>query len=253
MTSGSLVIDDTDNQRSQSAKTRAHLDTLRDKERGGSLWGHSLVLLVLVTPTISIPVGVVFSQPAPELRAWEKKDKALTQQGVPPQQRPPTPGPTPQYPPTPHLALRFLEACKAHHPALRMPCLTAEALSGTAPCVDDASAMGGGVQVLSPIRSNQHLRVGQRDQHVADSCATHPGTPHPSRIRGGDEVVGGVSRARFDVCAHNTKRCIVAITYAEEETSRSRMASDRSWRTRDIVQGHTLRWLVEVCMQDWTS
>src|SRR5712691_13537304 len=70
LTSGSLVIDDTDNQGSKSAKALAHLSKLRDKERGGSLWGQRLVLLVLVTPKISMPVGGVFSQPAPELSAW---------------------------------------------------------------------------------------------------------------------------------------------------------------------------------------
>ena len=31
------------------------------------------------------------------------------------------------------------------------------------------------------------------------------------------------------------------------------MASDLTWRTLDIVQGHTLRWLVEVFVQDWKS
>jgi hypothetical protein len=60
LTSGSLVIDDTDNQRSKSAKTLAHLYKLRDKESGGYLWGQSLVFLVLVTPKISIPVGFAF-------------------------------------------------------------------------------------------------------------------------------------------------------------------------------------------------
>ena len=57
ITSGSLVIDDTDNKRSKSAKALAHLYKLRDKESGGYLWGQSLVFLVLVTPKISIPVG----------------------------------------------------------------------------------------------------------------------------------------------------------------------------------------------------
>jgi hypothetical protein len=31
------------------------------------------------------------------------------------------------------------------------------------------------------------------------------------------------------------------------------MASDLTWRTLDIVQGHTLRWLVEVFVQDWKA
>ena len=65
ITSGSLVVDDTDNPRSKSAKALAYLYKLRDKESGGYLWGQSLVFLVLVTPKISLPVGVVFSQPAP--------------------------------------------------------------------------------------------------------------------------------------------------------------------------------------------
>ena len=60
LTSGSLVIDDTDNPRSKSAKALAYLSKLRDKDRGGYLWGQSLIFLVLVTPKISIPVGVVF-------------------------------------------------------------------------------------------------------------------------------------------------------------------------------------------------
>jgi hypothetical protein len=70
ITSGSLIIDDTDNPRSKSAKALAYLSKLRDKASGGSLWGPSLVFLVLVTPKISMPVGVVFSQPAPEISAW---------------------------------------------------------------------------------------------------------------------------------------------------------------------------------------
>ena len=62
-----------------------------------------------------------------------------------------------------------------------------------------------------------------------------------------------VGSARLYVCAHKTKRFIVAIKYAEEETYRYLIASDLSWRTLDIVQGHTLRWLVEVFIQDWKS
>src|SRR6266849_5909438 len=91
LTSGSLVIDDTDNQRSKSAKALAYLYKLRDKESGGYLWGQSLGFLILVTPKISMPVGVVFSQPAPESSAWDRTDKALKKQGVPKKQRPSQP------------------------------------------------------------------------------------------------------------------------------------------------------------------
>jgi hypothetical protein len=253
ITSGNLVIDDTDNPRSKSAKALAYLYKLRDKESGGYLWGQSLVFLLLVTPKISIPVGFVFYQPAPELSAWYKKEKTLKKQGVPKNQRPPKPAPNPVYPPKEQLALGLLEAFKAQHPHIRVHCIMADALYCTASFVDGASALFSGMQVLSQIRSNQNIRVGKRVQHVADYFATHPGTPQRLRIRGGQEVVATVGRARLYVCSHHTKRFIVAIKYAEEESYRYLIASDLSWRTLDIVQGPTLRWLVEVFIQDWKS
>jgi hypothetical protein len=253
LTSGNLLIDDTDNPRSKSAKALAYLYKLRDKESGGYLWGQSLVFLVLVTPKISLPVGVLFSQPAPELSAWDRQDKILKKQGVPPKQRPRKPTPNPHYPTKEQLALRLLETFKTSHPAVRIHAVMADALDGTATFVDGAAALFSGIQVISQIRSNQNIRIGKRAQHVADYFATHPGTPCSIRIRGGEEVVAMVGSARWYVCAHKTKRFIVAIKYAEEETSRYLIASDLSWRTLDIVQGHTLRWLVEVFIQDWKS
>jgi hypothetical protein len=253
ITSGSLVVDDTDNPRSKAAKKLAHLYKLRDKESGGYIWGQSLVFLLLVTPKISMPVGFVFYQPDPELSAWYQREKTLKKQKAPKAQRPPKPAPHPQYPTKQQLALRLLEAFKTHHPDIRVHCITADALYGTAPFVDAASALFGGVQVLSQIRSNQNIRIGKRDQHVADYFATHPGLPQRIRIRGGEEVVAMVSSARLYVCAHKTKRFVVAIKYEHEETYRYLIASDLSWRTLDIVQGHTLRWLVEVFIEDWKS
>ena len=253
ITSGSLVIDDTDNPRSKSATALAHLYKLRDKESGGYVWGQSLVFLLLVTPKISIPVGFVFYQPDPELSVWYQREKALKKQKVPKAQRPPKPAPNPQYPTKQQLALCLLEAFKTHHPDMQIHCITADALYGTATFVDGASALFGGVQVLSQIRSNQNLRVGKREQHVADYFATHPGTSHRIRIRGGEEVVAMISSARLYVCSHKTKRFVIAIKYENEETYRYLFASDLSWRTLDIVQGHTLRWLVEVFIEDWKS
>ena len=253
LTCGSLVIDDTDNPRSKSSKALAHLYKLRDKERGGSVWGQSLVFLVLVTPKISIPVGFTFYQPAPELSAWDKKEKALKKQGVAKQQRLPTPAPNPHYPTKQDLALRLLAQCKAQHPDCRVHCITADALYGTAPFVDGASAMFGGVQVISQIRSNQKVRVQKREQHVADYFATHPGTPQTIRIRGGQEVIAIVGSARLYVSSHKTQRFVVALKDEGEDTYRYLIASDLTWRTLDIVQGQTLRWLVEVFVQDWKS
>ena len=253
ITSGTLVIDDSDKKRSKSAKALAHLYKLRDKESGGYLWGQTLVFLVFVTAKLTIPIGFTFYKPAPELSAWYKQERARKQQGVATSPRLPKPPPNPQYPTKQELALRLLQQCKDHHPALRIHCVTADALYGSATFVEAASAIFGGVQVISQIRSNQKVRVYTREQPVADYFATHPGTPQHIRIRGGEEMMAIVGSARMYVCAHKTKRFILALKYEDEATYRYLMASDLSWRTLDIVQGYTLRWLVEVFVQDWKS
>src|SRR6266699_959478 len=141
------------------------------------VWGQSLVFLVLVTPKISLPVGFVFYQPAPELSAWYKQDKALKKQGVPKKQRPSPPPANPLYPTKQALALSLLAQFKRQHPDFKVNCITADALYGTASFVDGASAMFGGVQVISQIHSNQKVRLHKREQNVHDYFAPHPGTP----------------------------------------------------------------------------
>ena len=50
-------------------------------------------------------------------------------------------------------------------------------------------------------------------------------------------VVVLVGSARLYVCSHHTKRFVVALKDEDEETYRSLMASDLTWRTLDIVGG----------------
>ncbi len=111
---------------------------------------------MFVTPTITIPVGVTFYQPAPELSAWYKQERKLKHQGVAKTQRPPKPPPNPHYPTKQDLALRLLAQFKASHPALHVHCIVADALYGTAPFVDGASAIFGGAQVIDPLPSASH-------------------------------------------------------------------------------------------------
>lgn len=253
LSEGILVIDDTDNKRSKSATTLAHLHKLRDKESGGYVWGQCLIFLVLVTPQITLPVGFAFYQPDPKLSQWYKTEKALKKQGIPKKQRPPKPPLNPNYPTKQELALRLIHQVQAEHPQLHVNCVSADALYGAGSFVNEASTCFGGVQVLSQIRGNQKVRLHKREQSVADYFATHPGTPHTIRIRGGESIVALISSARLYVCSHKTKRFVVALKYEGEANYRYLIASDMSWRTLDIVQGHTLRWLVEVFIQDWKS
>ena len=60
-----------------------------------------------------------------------------------------------------------------------------------------------------------------------------------------------VSSARLYVDAQGKKRFVVALKYEGETEYRYLMAADLTWRTEDIVQAFTLRWLIEVFFEDW--
>jgi hypothetical protein len=70
-------------------------------------------------------------------------------------------------------------------------------------------------------------------------------------VRGGKDVNATVSSARLKVTAHGKKRFVVALKYEGEGDYRYLVATDMTWRTMDIIQAYTLRWLVEVFFEDW--
>src|SRR5262245_4110149 len=96
-----------------------------------------------------MPVGFTFDQPAPGLSAWDQQAKARKPPRVLTPQRPPQPPSHPLYPTKQPWALRWLEPCKMAHPGIRGHWIVADALYGTAPCVDGASARFSGVQGIS--------------------------------------------------------------------------------------------------------
>ena len=56
---------------------------------------------------------------------------------------------------------------------------------------------------------------------------------------------------RIKVKAYGHKLFVIALKYEGEEDYRFITATDLSWRAIDIVSAYTLRWLVEVFIQDW--
>lgn len=253
ITGGSLVVDDADKERSKSTHRLAYMHKLKDKTSGGFLMGQTLVFLLLVTERITIPVGFAFYVPDPVLSAWHTQDKALRKQGVAKRQRPAKPPRNEAYPTKQALALRLLAQFRHHHPHLTIKGVLADALYGTAHFVDAASVIFGGVQVISQLRRNQTVRFRSRTLSVQQYFERYPGVPQTLRIRGGRDVHALVGSARLYVGAHGKKRFVIALKYAGEEDYRYLLASDLTWRTQDIVQAFTLRWLVEVFVQDWKT
>jgi hypothetical protein len=72
-------------------------------------------------------------------------------------------------------------------------------------------------------------------------------------IRGGKKKRVTLLAARVRVKAHDKKRFVVALKYEGESDYRYLVASDLSWHHQDIAALYTLRWLVEVFIQDWKA
>ena len=253
ITEGVLVTDDSDHQRSKQTKRIFKTHKLKDKSSGGYVNGQTILLLLLVTPKVTLPLGFEFYQPDPEQKAWRKEDNRLKKQGVIKKDRPKPPDANPEYPGKPQLALQLMEQFSRRHPQVRVKSIVADALYGHNKFMDAASTLFGGVQVISQLNCNQNVRYRNRKQSVTKYFASYPGVRQLISIRGQDPVIAKVGSARLGVCAHGQKRFVIALKYPGEQNYRYLVATDLSWRTLDIVQAYTLRWFVEVFFEDWKS
>lgn len=59
--------------------------------------------------------------------------------------------------------------------------------------------------------------------------------------------------ARLYVKAHDKRRFVIALKYEGEEEYHYLVATDMSWHHADIARSYSLRWLVEVFIQDWKT
>ncbi len=250
---GHLVIDDTDNPRSKGAKLIYKVSKHKDKKTGGYFKGQQIVFLVLVSEVLTLVVGFRFYAPDPVYKAWEKKDKDLRKKGIKKKRRPPVPARDANYPTKVELALSLLRDFAVHHPTIRIKGIEADALYGTAAFMDTASQIFfAKVQVLSQIRSNQKVVVGQNAQDLDTYFATRPLQEVLLYPRGATQPVRVYYKSGcVKVQAHNKKRLVIAMKYEGEENFRYIIARDMSWRVIDLLHAYTLRWFVEVFIQDW--
>jgi len=153
---GTLVIDDTDRERSKNVKKIGKVHKIKDKKTGGYFLGQNIIFLLLVTDKITIPVGFRFYEPDPEDRKWGKEDKRQRLLKVPRAERPKRPARNPGYPTKQESALALLREFSNHHHDVRISCILADALYGTAHFIREASKIS--PQVISQIRKNQIIR-----------------------------------------------------------------------------------------------
>jgi hypothetical protein len=250
---GTLVTDDSDHKRSKKTPRLFKSHKIRDKGSGGYINGQNIVLLILVTDKVSLPVGFEVYQPDPQQQAWKREDKRLTKKGIVKKERPKAPTHDPEYPTKPELALRLIGKFREHHSQIKIKAIIADALYGQAKFMDAASALFGGIQVISQLRYNQNIRFRGRRQSLRHYFSSYPGVSQELSIRGQPAITANVGSIRVEVCAHGKKRFVIALKYPSEQDYRYLVATDMTWRTIDIIQAYTLRWLVEVFIEDWKS
>jgi hypothetical protein len=253
ITEGVLVTDDSDHQRSKKTSKLFRTHKIKDKSSGGYINGQNIVLLMLVSGKVSLPVGFEVYQPDPNKQAWVKEDKRLQQKGVKKKARPPAPPNNPEYPSKSQLVLGLMERFHRFHVQVTVKAIVADALYGQAHLMDAASALFNGTQVISQLRHNQNICVRQQIQSLSQYFASHPGVKQQVSIRGQAPIIATVGSLRGNVCAHGKKRFVIALKYAGERDYRYLVATDMSWRTLDIIQAYTIRWIVEVFFEDWKS
>ena len=251
ITGGTLVADDSDRERSKVTRRIAGVHKLKDKTSGGYVRGQCLVFLLSVTATATFPVGVAFYQPDPVLRAWRRRDDELKRQKIAQRARPVAPARDPAYPTKSELCLKLLERFAREHPTVQVKAVLVDALYGAQAFLEQASALFGGVQVISQLRHNQKVRFRNRSLTLETYFIRYPGVAQRYPRRGDEPVDVIIGSARLWVEAHGRKQLIVAVKYAGETEYRYLVATDLSWRTEDVFRTFTLRWLVEVFIQDW--
>ncbi len=210
---GVLATDDSDHGRSKKTKRIFKAHKIKDKSSGGYINGQTIVLLLLITPKVSLPVGFEFYQADPEQQAWKKEDKRLQKQGVVKKERPAAPAPNPHYPTKGQLALKLMEQFRRHHSQIKVKAVVADALYGQAKFMDAAAALFGGVQVISQLHHNQNIRYRNRKQHVSTYFSKYQGVAkraehsRPSsdyRYRGQCAQARSVLMEKSDLSSHSS-------------------------------------------------
>ncbi len=250
---GILTIDDNNRPRSKSTKRLFGVHKVKDKKTNGFIMAQNLVRLVLVTKTITIPVGIEFYRPDPALKQWTEEDKRLRKQGVTKSQRPVRPRANKNYPSKHQIAAKLLRRFRYWAGDVVIKAVVADAAYLSPFFRAECARIYPGVQLISQLRSNQ---VVYDKRNRPRSLEEYFAKLQPNKLtilrRGSDEVKMFMVSARLHVKSHKGRRMlVVAIKYDDDEKFRYLCAIDLTWRSIDVVKAYAFRWLSEVEIEDW--
>lgn len=247
---GVLVIDDTDRQRAKTTTEIAYAHKVFDKKTGGYFNGQTIVFLLLVTRKITLPIGFAFYRPAPSVEELEKQHQRREKKKGLLSRRTLLAEEQKNFPKKEELALQLLQDFTSFHPTFRVKAVLGDNHYGSASFFRSASEKVC-PQIICRMKCNQLVRSGGKIISVREYFHQNPPAKQKFTHRGGENVTLFVGSARLYVPSHKQKRFVIAMKTSEEEEFRFLLASDMTWRTLDIVQTWTLRWLIEVFIQDF--
>lgn len=252
VSSGTLSIDDSDNIRSRNTSKIAHVHKVKDKSTGGYGQGQEFVFMVIVTGTVTLPVDYRFYNPDPELSQWRRTNNTLKKQKTPIKERPKRPKPNSDYPTKEALALDMIKDFSERFPEVEIKIITADALYCTGDFMEKSHQYSPRAQIVTQLRKNQSVRCKNgKWVSLKKYFSRQEGVEVDLIVRGRKSKKVIMLGHRLEVKAHGEKRFVIALKYEGESEYRYLVASDLSWRSIDIARAYTLRWIVEVFIEDW--
>ena len=206
-----------------------------------------------MTEKFCIPVSFSFYIPDPALKAWKAKDKELKTQGVAKKDRPKEPKRSEKHPNKCEIALSLLKDFAKALPEIKITCVLADALYGNGVFIDGTEKIWPEVQVISQLRANQKIKIGNKTISCRDYFNSYNGWSHEVSVRGQKTIKVIAGGARVVVYSHGKKRFVIALKYEGETEYRYLIASNLTWNMKEIIQSYTLRWYVEVFFEDWSG
>ena len=216
ITEGILGVDETDNPRSKKTPFIHKTHKYFEKKSGGYKNGQEIVILVLITSTITIPVGFAFYEPDQAIGDWRKQNKKLIKQNIPKSKRPKCPKPSENYRSKTQLAAELVKDFKRFNSMIKIKAVIADALYGSNSFFKSMSNVSD--QLISQLKTNQKVTYKNKSYTVKDFFTTvFKPLESTIKIRGDYDQKVMFRAIRVHVNAHGCKRFVIAINYPAAE------------------------------------
>ena len=257
-----LTIDDTDLSRSKVVTRIFGVFKAKHKASGGYANCQRIVVVAMVVLGVRIPLFFCFHRPDPRLTKWHRKkkenDKARQRGKKLPHNLPPKPSRNTRYPTLIEIAIKLLRRTKrlidriekVTGKKIHIVAITFDAAFMSKKAYKWIRFIFPGTQVISQIKSNQ-LVADRRNRFKSVSNYFNANNFQKIEILiRNDKKIVYIASARLQIKAIGQKLHVVALRYEGETDARYLVATETTWRAKDIVTAYSSRWIIEVLFED---